>query len=449
MRHWRYGAIALSGWLLLGWGYACSAGTANPSTTADGGGGGAGGGGVAGSGPGGSGLAAGSGGMLFDASSDGSGQDACAATSAEANFIMRPVDIIIVVDNSGSMGTEISAIQSNVNGAFASQIESSGIDYRVILIGDYGAVSPDESICIEQPLSSMPPGGCSGVGGADPVGPPPNNPPQFYHYSQEVGSHDSLCLLLDRFDQPDEYGQPAANQGWGQWLRDDAFKMFVEVSDDGVDCTWGSYEFDDQDAVAAGEAVALDFDTALLERSPVHFGTESERNYRFYAIVGLGRKGGGGASPWEPYDPGEPVPLDGSDPSQCETAWGPGTGYQWLAKNTGALRFPVCEGLGYHTVFGEIAEGVIEGAAIDCEFEMPEAPPGEELDPDTLVVRYTPGDGGPPIEFGQVSSPDFCDEGLFYIENNIIKLCPETCALVEADIGAVIDILIGCGSIIR
>ena len=70
-------------------------------------------------------------------------------------------------------------------------------------------------------------------------------------------------------------------------------------------------------------------------------------------------------------------------------------------------------------------------------------------DPDTLVVRYTPGDGGPPIEFGQVSSPDFCDEGLFYIENNIIKLCPETCALVEADIGAVIDILIGCGSIIR
>lgn len=65
-----------------------------------------------------------------------------------------PVDIIIVIDNSGSMSTEIKGVQDNINKNFAAILENSGLDYRVILVAAYGKYT-SQRVCIEAPLSGI------------------------------------------------------------------------------------------------------------------------------------------------------------------------------------------------------------------------------------------------------------------------------------------------------
>ncbi len=65
-----------------------------------------------------------------DADSD-SGE--CASVRVAAEATTAPVDIIWIIDSSGSMRGEASAVQSNMN-AFAAEISSSGIDFRVIVM---------------------------------------------------------------------------------------------------------------------------------------------------------------------------------------------------------------------------------------------------------------------------------------------------------------------------
>src|SRR5688500_15589855 len=45
--------------------------------------------------------------------------DSCATVSSEATLTKRPVDVIFVIDNSGSMPEEIVAVQNNINSIFA------------------------------------------------------------------------------------------------------------------------------------------------------------------------------------------------------------------------------------------------------------------------------------------------------------------------------------------
>ncbi len=426
MNKWACTTIGV-GAVLCGLLYACtgeeSGVGAGAAGTGANGSGAAGGGTAASGGEGGS-------GMDFDAGTSDAAEDACAATTAEATIFQKPVDIIIVIDNSGSMGGEIEAVQNNINGNFAQIIEDSGIDYRVILLSEHGEWQGAQSICIEAPLSGIPAGGCD-----SPPDEPVHNPPVFFHFSRSVSSHNSLCRIIDFFDQPDEFDEPGPGLGWGHWLRDDSFKMFVEITDDNVDCG----PFDDHAEVDEGEQVAADFDEALRTLWPLHFGElNGERNYRFYSIVGMEEYD----PPTSPWPPNEPIQT-----GECEDgSAGNGTGYQALSRMTTALRWPSCLNDNFDAIFNAIAEGVIEGASVPCEFMMPEAPPGEEIDPDTLVVAYTPGGTGVRIEFQQVTGPGQCGPNKFYIEGDIITLCPETCEMVTADEEALIEILLGCGT---
>ncbi len=385
---------------------------------------------------GGGGTASGSGGGFgFDAGTNDSGlteDSACVAEGEEATLVMKPVDIIIVIDNSGSMGQEILGVQENINGNFASIIEASGIDYRVIMLSEHGSWNGPESICIEAPLSGIPQGGC-----ASPPSQPVNNPPKFFHYSYPVLSHDSWCQVLDRWAQPDQYH--LAPNGYQAWLRPEAFKIFIEITDDGVSCNSSttSQNFNDGDSIAAGQTAADQFDTALLALSPAHFGTAQERNYRWYSLIALETK--------DPQNPAEPwLPTDPMTTGECPTAADPGTGYQALSIKTEGLRFPLCEPNFYNVVFNEIALGVIEGASIGCEFEIPDAPPGEEIDPATVVIEFTPGGSTTPIVFEQVANAAACGPNKFYIAGGFIHLCPEACDLVSGDEGGSIMVLYGC-----
>src|SRR5690606_19490982 len=105
--------------------------------------------------------------------------DGCASTKSEAEVTSEPVDIIIVLDNSGSMEDELTAVESNINVNFANILAESGVDYRVILLSRHREGDRSESssyatsICVEAPLSGLP--SCPS---AQPI-----LAPRFYQYS--------------------------------------------------------------------------------------------------------------------------------------------------------------------------------------------------------------------------------------------------------------------------
>ena len=402
---------------------------AGPTTTTENGSGGSGTGGDSAGGENAGGDTSG-GGINFGTGGGNGGEGgACVDLVVEGESQLKPADIIFVIDNSGSMSEEINGVEQNISVNFAQVMAASSIDYRIIMVTDHGTGSYD--VCIGPPLSGTT--NCSGA--------PVNIPGQFYHYSVNVQSHDSFCKVLNTFygTEADQYN--LAPGGWQQWLRPEAIKVFVEVSDDGASCTWDGTNMNDSDSVTAGQSAAVAFDQKLLALSPLHFGTQAARNYQWYSLVGLGPKNPG--MPLEPWNEFDPVTTQKCTPGSVA----PGTAYQWLSKGTKALRFPLCDPSGYNVLFQDIAAGVEEGTKVACELIIPEPPMGQELDLNTLTVVYTPGGNGTPIELSKVDNVSQCGADNFYIEDDLIKICPTSCTTFEGDPNAKVEIKLQCGGI--
>jgi hypothetical protein len=372
----------------------------------------------------------------LDAGLNDSGLDpdsACATQMSTATLVKKPVDIIVLIDNSGSMTEEIVGVQKNINTNFATILDASGLDYRVILVSRHGKATAGQSICIEAPLSGIPLDGCNPKPVAPAVFPakPVNNPGKFYHYSTEIASNDSWCKIFSTYNTPDEFN--LAPNGWSEWLRPEAYKAFIEITDDRVTC--GAYN--DKNTAAGGTTTAAKFDLDLQALSATQFvdATTSMRNYRFYSIVAMAYN----TPPTAPYLPADPV-ITG----KCPTAANPGTGYQALSVLTDSLRFPLCDTTSYDVVFQAIAQGVIAGAKVSCDFPVPDAPMGKTIDLASVVVQYTPGGMGNAMNFTQVADAAACVPNGFYLSTGIIHLCPATCDVVQKDSKAAIDVLFAC-----
>lgn len=357
---------------------------------------------------------------------------ACAAQSAEASLSKKPVDIIFVIDNSGSMTDEIIGVQNNINVNFAQIIEQSGIDYRVIMVADHGSANPDESICVEAPLSGIPAGGC-----APPPATPVNNPPKFYQYDFEIASTNAWCRAMETYNTPDKNN--FTTMGWKEWLRPDALKVFVVISDDRISCTAanGGGTFNDGNTDAGGLTAATNFDQALANLDPVQFGTTQARNYIFYSIVGVAAN----MPVTKAWDPVDPIVT-----TKCSTAVNPGYGHQHMSVLTGGLRFPLCEIGSYDAVFQAIAQGVIAGSKVACDFPVPPPPMGETVDLNTVEVQYTPTGMGAPMKLKRVADAASCAPDSFYLDvvAKQVYLCPDTCTVVQKDDKAKIDVLFAC-----
>ena len=352
-------------------------------------------------------------------------EQACAMQSTSATpGLDKQVDIVFVIDNSGSMSDEIAAVRQNINRNFAQLISESGVDFRVVLVSLFG--SEGNSVCVDPPLSAA---SCS-------AGLDASTSDRFFQYSVEIDSFDALCKLLWAFDHPDADGR--APYGYRQWLRAEAQKVFVVISDDSPACT---YDTGDGAMVELGGDgrdpfdVALRFHQTLLARSPEQFGTPPDTRYSFYSIVGI--------APNDP--PGEPwFPYQDLNPVSCDTAPTPGLAYQALSIITDALRYPVCEGRGFDAVFRVLARSVVEAAKADCSFELPNAPPGQTIARSTINVEFEPGAGGASKRFAQVADSAHCSASSFVLGETRIDLCPEACALVQADRDAEVRVLYGC-----
>jgi hypothetical protein len=353
--------------------------------------------------------------------------EACSSTSVHAmRGPSRPVDVIFVIDNSGSMSEEIAAVRDNINRDFAAIIAESGVDYRVIMISKYGLDSL--SVCVEPPLAQA---DCD-------LGIDRTNSTVFYHYDQEIGSTDALCQILTTFDRPDARGRAPA--GWQAWLRPDSHKAFVVITDDSPLCMYGQGETPltfGQTGVDPFED-ALQFHRALLTRSGAQFGVPPDVKYQFFSIIGLAA----GPVPGEPY-----FPHQGIVHTTCDSAPGPGPTYQALSIVTDSLRYPVCEGRSFDAVFRVLAKNVIQASQADCEFAIPEAPPDQAFLLDSVNLEYRSGGDGSAQRFTQVKAAAGCGtKPAFYIDDRI-RLCPTACSLVKKDPTPEVQILFGCTGI--
>jgi len=365
--------------------------------------------------------------------------EACVIDEADAVLVKQPVDIIVLLDNSGSMEDEAAAVEANINVNFASVLENTGVDYRLILISRHRRGPREESgesstsICVQTPLS--------GLASCDDAEEPVFSA-RFFQYSTKVESHDSFDIALDTYELPlanddreEKFGQ--APLGWAEWLRPDAKKVFLEVTDDDELLT----DEDDDDIEDNEEISATEFITRLTTLAPQHFGTDSlHPNFVFHSIVGLAEK----AQPTAAYLPEEPVEAGkctGNDGDVTNS----GVTYQELSRMTGGLRFPLCQFDAYDVVFQRIAEDVVLTRGVACDFPIPPPPRGLELDLNNIAISYL-GGAGSAAQFGQAPTVGDCQADAFYVDGSRLNLCPATCARVQSDPLAAVTVLFTCES---
>ena len=331
-------------------------------------------------------------------------EQACQAIGSEAVLSFRPIDIILVIDNSGSMIEEIKAIQNNINVNLAQILDASGIDYRVIVVSKHGLLT-DASICIKAPLSTT---------DCNPVPAKPAFGPRFFQYDVEVDGLESLATLLASYDTPNALNPVP----WGSWIRPDSLKTFIEITDDGSAMS------------------AADFEAALYSKQPAGiFGGDVQRDYLLHSIIGIIEN----YPPEAPWLPTSPLKL-----IRCATAMNAGGPYQELSIRTGGLRFPICQTASYDVVFRAAAQFAIQSARVACDFTPP--PPPADAQYDQAYVAYTPGNGGQIEYFLRASDLFSCTYTGFLRDatTNRISLCPEACARVRGDASAELAVFYSC-----
>lgn len=286
---------------------------------------------------------------------------------------------------------------------------------------------------------------------------------KFFHYSADIESRDMWSKLLGGLFKPDELEASTsvrdsgdqffpwvvrAPTGYDEFLREDSYKVIVGITDDNISGfdfsdeapNGASWSFDGGDPAGA----AQQFDDAIRTIAPEHFGAlEDERNYRYYAIAGLSTDG------FVTLDPSAPVVTDpcnddGNTPSNT------GPSHQELARLTGGLRYSSCRTSNYDPIFTAIAQAVVEGSQIPCEFDFPPPPDGELLDLDRLVVTWTHDTGSQAI-----ARVDSCTGSGYLLDYSTpdagassepqrIVLCPDSCSAVQAEGSSRINVDFGC-----
>ncbi len=348
----------------------------------------------------GSGASATEGGVKLDVGGDldlpGATTGECVSSSLAPEVTSQPVDIIVVVDTSDSMGAAIAAVEASINVDFAAILEGGEVDYRLVVLGEW------PTICVAAPLSAT---------DCDPAPAVPAITERYKHYDAATGSGGFLAVILQWYSTPDVHG--LAPGGYRDFLRPGARPVFLGMTDG---------ESASNDTSLAAKWVS---DVAALD--PAYFGTADDPGFVFHLIVKMPVNDPADA-PWLPADP----------------IAGQGASLQKAAQLTGGWRFPLSQTADFDVLFSEIAKVVVDTTPIACEFPVPEAPRGETIDLDTVEIDYTPGGQGAPVAFHQVSGPGKCEAAAFYIDAGVVHLCPEACAVVQVDAMAKLDVRYGC-----
>lgn len=166
--------------------------------------------------------------------SSGSGDiDECESIDEVAGIGLQPADIIVVVDNSGSMDAEAGFVQASMQ-PLSTQVFLAGIDAHVVLIS--ADDTSDAGICVPTPTGS---GAC----------PDDTNLPGYLHVVDSVGSNDALQKIIQH------------HATWAPQMRATANKHIIVITDDDSDLS------------------ANDFNAMFLALDPTYAG------YKAHAIA--------------------------------------------------------------------------------------------------------------------------------------------------------------------
>jgi hypothetical protein len=310
---------------------------------------------------------------------DGGGS--CVAVESRATVVKRPIDFIVLPDESGSMGRTRDAVANAMQGEVRRALEAAGIDYKVVWHGAW---------------------------------PLPQLAGKVTYNNVALGSGSSVMFkpVLDTF------------AAWSPALRADALKVFVQFTD-----------------ATSGDGGSIQgypgsFDDALLQKSPALFGTSAIRKFTHHAFIGITEKSPA-SEPWAPSD----VPVARS----CNASYSAARPLEELARRSGGYRFPLCRPDLFAGVFDRIARTAIAAATVPCELVLPPPPPGEALDFSTVAVRYKAGDGTERVLLrardASGCAPDrfLLDEGA-----RRVTLCADACTSVKADSRGTLSVLSGC-----
>ena len=113
----------------------------------------------------------------------------------------RAVDIVFVIDQSGSMNTEIKGVKTNLN-KFSTFIAGTKMDYRVVMLASRGTST--YAICIAPPL-----GGKSCADG-----------PRYKQINYNIQSRDSLQKFQTKITDIEAF------------MRKDSLRQIIEITDD-------------------------------------------------------------------------------------------------------------------------------------------------------------------------------------------------------------------------
>jgi hypothetical protein len=321
----------------------------------------------------------------------------CAAVSETAVNTRGPADIIFAIDNTPSMYNEIEMVRANMN-RFSEMVEAEGLDLHIALVScrteaclDHPSGTEWYIICIDPPVGAE--GACETADTDDSV------PPEYLHVDERVESLKALENIADT------YGQ------WSAILRPGAAKHFVAISDDNEE--WTAAQFNE---------TILGLDASLA-------------GYQFHAIFSFMSK---------------QAACDISSSEPCCTYAAPdgeGTVYRELVEMTGGVSADLCL-QDFDPVFDALAGAVIASARLNCFWEIPPPPEGEELDPAKVNVDFF--DGTTTTMIGHVPTEDRCalvEHGWYYDDPaspTEVHVCPQTCEWIQGREGAQIIIKFGC-----
>jgi hypothetical protein len=334
--------------------------------------------------------------------------DICRSISAEAKQTYSPVDIVFAVDTSGSMVDEAAQVQANIN-SFSQQIIDSGIDAHVVML----AANPFlilPGICVPAPLGS---GMC----------PDDNKLPNYFHHAiptppGPIESVDAARKLIDLFPT------------YGPHLRADVRKFIVIVTDDDSrnhpDSSGDAGIYDNNPTGFINDYTAVD---PMMSDA---FGDPAWRMSGLYAY------------------------------SMCANSAQVGLVWEEVISSTGGVSGDICNcSLGnpacaptFQAVFDQLAEQIIDGSEpIPCQWQIPQPPMGEMLDPDFVNVEFIDIDAGMAEPIYHVDDAGACDPvigGWYYDDNDTpanIILCPVSCEDVSAaGEGSEVNLLFGCAT---
>jgi hypothetical protein len=341
--------------------------------------------------------------------------DACQSTGQTAMTGIAAVDIVWVIDGSGSMSDEAERLQMNIDN-FTSTISASGVDTHVVLVGQKDLV-PANSMLAQ-----------SG---------------KYLFVQDDVDSWNAFERLVARF--PD----------YKSFLRPSAHVHFIVVTDD--ESRYMNLQTPDERAM--GFQTAMD---GLLDSE-----------FTVHAIASPGNEGDLPCIP-DSVDPAIAkccqdyiASLFLTFPMGCDMdkvtiltcpflggAAAPGVTYQREVTNTGGVFASICSE-DWTQVFGSLSDAVIASAPLPCDYAIPPPPTGMSFDRTKVNVKYTPQGADPASvqPYGKVKDADACgDEDGWYFDDDTnptkVMLCPTTCAAVGGGEGGAVDVLFGCATVV-